>query len=127
MKGDIVLVPFPNSDLSPGKLRPALVLYEDITENETTIAYISSKTPIIPSPCDILVTRGTLSFNESGLKMNSVIKLNKIATIKSYFIAGLLGSADEALQSEVNKAIDACLKYQISIGSSRSDKWSPVR
>ena len=85
MKGDIVLVPFPNSDLTPGKLRPALVLYEDDIENETTIAYISSKTPILPSPCDVLVTRGTPSFDESGLKLNSVIKLNKIATIKDYF------------------------------------------
>ena len=112
MKGDIVLVPFPNSDLTQGKLRPALVLYEDNIENETTIAYISSKTPIIPSPCDILVTRGTRSFDESGLKMNSIIKMNKIATIKYRFIAGLLGSADETLQSEVNNAIDACLKFE---------------
>ena len=56
MKGDIVLVPFPNSDLTPGKLRPALVLYEDDIENETTIACISSKTPIMPSPCDVLET-----------------------------------------------------------------------
>ena len=112
MKGDIVLVPFPNSDLSRGKLRPALVLYEDDIENETTIAYISSKTPILPSPCDVLVTRGTPSFDESGLKLNSVIKLNKIATIKDYFIAGLLGSANEALQAEVDKAIDACMKFR---------------
>ena len=112
MKGDIVLVPFPNSDLTPGKLRPALVLYEDDIENETTIAYISSKTPILPSPCDVLVTRGTPSFDESGLKLNSVIKLNKIATIKNYFISGLLGSASEALQAEVDKAIDACMKFR---------------
>ena len=111
MKGDIILVPFPNSDLTAGKLRPALVLYEDDIENETTIAYISSKTPIILSPCDILVTRGTASFEASGLRMNSVIKLNKIATIKTFFIKGLLGSADEALQNEVNKAIEACLKF----------------
>jgi mRNA interferase MazF len=115
MNGDIVLVPFPNSDLTPGKLRPALVLYEDAIENETTIAYISSKTPIIPSSCDILITRGTPSFDESGLKLNSLIKLNKIATIKNYFIAGLLGSADEALQAEVNAAIDACLKFKASL------------
>jgi hypothetical protein len=47
--------------------------------------------------------------------MNSLIKLNKIATIKSYFIAGLLGSADEALQAEVNAAIDACLKSKASL------------
>ncbi|MFZ3112321.1 type II toxin-antitoxin system PemK/MazF family toxin [Methanothrix sp.] len=114
MKGDIVLVPFPNSDLTPGKLRPALVLYEDDIENETTIAYISSKTPRLPSPCDVLVTRGTPSFDESGLKLNSVIKLNKIATIKDYFISGLLGSANEALQAEVDKAIDACMKFRRS-------------
>lgn len=114
MKGDIILVPFPNSDLTQGKLRPALVLYEDLIENETTIAYISSKVPIIPSPCDILVTRGRLSFDESGLRLNSVIKLNKITTMKTYFIAGLLGSADEALQAEVNKAIDTCLKFKTS-------------
>lgn len=111
MKRDIILVPFPNSDLTDGKLRPVLVLYEDDIENETAIAYISSKTPIIPAPCDILVTRGTASFEASGLRMNSVIKLNKIVTIKTYFIKGLLGSADEALQNVVNKAIEACLKF----------------
>jgi len=110
MKGDIVLVPFPNSDLSTWKRRPALVLYEDAVERETTIAYISSKVPIIPSPCDVPVTRGTPSFDEAGLKWNSVIKLNKIATIKTHFIAGLIGIADQSLKAEVNRALDACLK-----------------
>lgn len=88
-----------------------MVLYEDPVENETTIAYISTKTPIIPSICDVLVTRGASSFDETGLKHNSVIKLNKIATIKPHFIAGLLGTADETLRAEVNKALDACLKF----------------
>ncbi len=92
-----------------------MVLYEDDIEKETTIAYISSKTPIIPSFCDILVTRGTPSFDESGLKMNSVVKLNKMTTIKNYFIVGLLGSADEAMQIEVNKALDACLKFKAGL------------
>ncbi len=111
MKGDIVLVPFPNSDLSTWKRRPALILYEDLIENETTIAYVSSRIPIIPASSDILITRGTRSFNESGLKWNSVIKLNKIAAIKTHFIAGLLGVADETLKAEVNRALDACLKF----------------
>jgi len=91
MKGDIILVPFPNSDLTQGKLRPALVLYEDAMENETTIAYISSRTPIIPSPCNILVTRGTHSFDEFGLKINSIINMNKIATIKKSFHLWFIG------------------------------------
>ena len=111
MKGDIVLVPFPNSDLSTWKRRPALVLFEDPLENETTIAYISSKTPITLSANDILITRGTPSFEESGLNHNSILKINKIETIKTNFIAGLLGSADESLQEEVNRALDACLKF----------------
>lgn len=111
MKGDIVLVPFPNSDLSTWKRRPALILHEDLIENETTIAYISSHVPIIPAPSDVLITRETPSFNESGLKWNSVIKLNKIATIKTHFIVGLLGVADETLKAEVNRALDACLKF----------------
>lgn len=114
MKGDIVLVPFPNSDLSSWKRRPALVLCEDHIENETTIAYISSRVPIMPSPSDVLITRGTPSFDESGLKWNSVIKLNKIATIKTHFIAGLLGTADESLKAEVNRALDASLKFPTS-------------
>ena len=50
-------------------------------------------------------------FDETGLKHNSVIKLNKLATIKIHFIAGLLGTADAALQAEANKAIEASLKY----------------
>lgn len=113
MIGDIVLVPFLNSDLTSGKLRPALILYEDANEHEVTIAYISSKIPLIQSPCDVLVTRGTHSFEESGLMMNSVIKLNKIASIKSYLVAGLLGSADESLRAEVDGAIDICLKIKL--------------
>ena len=113
MKGDIVLVPFPNSDLSTWKRRPALVLYEDPVESETTIAYISTRTPIIPSICDVLITRGSPSFDETGLKYNSVIKLNKLATIKTHLIAGLLGTADDALQAEVNRTLDACLKFAL--------------
>jgi len=91
--------------------RPALILHEDPIENETTIAYISTKTPIMPSICDVLITRGTPSFDEAGLKYNSVIKLNKLATIKTHLIAGLLGTADEVLQADVDKALDACLKF----------------
>lgn len=114
MKGDIVLVQFPYSNLRPGKLRPALVLYEDPIEQESTVAYISSKTPRIPSQCDVLITKGTCSFEESGLKLNSVIKLNKLSTMKNYLIEGLLGTTDHALMVKVNIAIDACLKFEDS-------------
>ncbi|MGB9923827.1 MAG: type II toxin-antitoxin system PemK/MazF family toxin [Methanothrix sp.] len=62
MKGDIVLVRFPYSDSPQCKLRPALILYEDPTEHEITIAYISSRIPETLLPCDVLVKKGHTIF-----------------------------------------------------------------
>jgi mRNA interferase MazF len=55
MKGDIVFVRFPYTDLSITKPRPALVLHEE--KDEVVLAYISSRVPIIPSDTDVLVLR----------------------------------------------------------------------
>ena len=41
MKGKIVLVPFPFTDLTAAKLRPALVIYGG--EKDIIVAFISSK------------------------------------------------------------------------------------
>ncbi|MCX8207958.1 MAG: type II toxin-antitoxin system PemK/MazF family toxin [Methanothrix sp.] len=93
-------------------MRPALILYEDPAEHEITIAHISSRIPETLSPCDVLVKRDTPSFKEAGLKYDSVIKLNKLATIKDYLIEGLLGVADDTLMAQIDAAIEACLKFK---------------
>jgi len=41
MKGKIVLVPFPFTDLTASKLRPALIIHEG--EKDVIVAFISSK------------------------------------------------------------------------------------
>jgi len=53
MKGKIVLVPFPFTDLTAAKLRPALVIHEG--DRDVVTAFISSKIPSKLYAVDILI------------------------------------------------------------------------
>ena len=66
MRGKIVLVPFPFTDLTAAKLRPALVIYEG--EKDAVVAFISSKIPSELSEVDILITRGHPGFRMDRIK-----------------------------------------------------------
>ena len=103
MKGKIVLVPFPFTDLTAAKLRPALVIYEG--EKDVVMAFVSSKIPSELSEVDILITKNQTSFRKAGLKVDSVIKLDKIATVLKDLIVGELGEVDEKLKQEVNQKL----------------------
>jgi mRNA interferase MazF len=100
MKGKIVLVPFPFIDLTAAKLRPALVLYEG--DKDIIPAFISSKIPIEPSDIDVLITKNHSGFRTAGFKLDSVIKLDKIAIILKDLIVGEIGETNEEIRREVN-------------------------
>ena len=76
MKGKIVIVPFPFTDLTAAKLRPALVIH--VAERDAVVAFISSKIPTEPSEVDILITKDHAGFRGTGLRADSVIKLDKL-------------------------------------------------
>lgn len=103
MKGKIVLVPFPFTDLTAAKLRPALVIYEG--EKDIVVAFISSKAPSELSKVEVLITENHAGFRKTGLKIDSVIKLDKIATVVKDLIVGELGELDEELRQEVNQKL----------------------
>jgi mRNA interferase MazF len=101
MKGKIVLLPFPFTDLRASKYRPALVLHEG--KRDVVVAFISSRLPSSPSRGDIIIKNEHAEFSQTGLKVSSVVKLNKIATILKDMIIGELGSLGPSLRREVNK------------------------
>ena len=108
MKGKIVLLPFPFTDLTAAKLRPALVIYEG--ERDIVVAFISSKIPSELSDVDVFITKNHAGFRKAGLKVDSVIKLDKIATVLKDLVIGELGELDEELRQEVNRGLKKIMK-----------------
>ncbi len=86
MKGKVVLIYFPFTDLIRRKLRPALVLYEE--KEDVVVAFISSRVEKYNPETDVLITKDHPEFKLTGLKTDSIIKLTKIATLHKGLIAG---------------------------------------
>lgn len=102
-KGDILLIPFPFTDLSGSKNRPALVLAAG--SRDVTIAFISTQTQW-KEETDILLHPNT----ENGLKKDSLLRLSKLATIDKDLVIGRLGELDITLLQQVNTNLRKMLK-----------------
>lgn len=80
--GDIVLIPFPFTDYSDVKLRPALVLSVGEFNNageDVVLAAISSNVNR-RSAYDVVVCETDDGFRQTGLKRSSAIRCGKIFT-----------------------------------------------
>ena len=103
-KGDLVAVDFPFTDLSGRKKRPALVLAFDA--GDVTLAFITTQL-FQARPPDVLLQPSV----HNGLKLPSVIRTNKFATLKQTLIHGKLG---ELTPAEL-LALDAGLVQSLDI------------
>ena len=112
MKGKIVLIPFPFTDLSSTKLRPALVLFE--SEMDIVVAFISSKVPFSPPPGCVVVNTQHPEFIQTGLKVASVIRPDKVCTILKELVIGEIGEIGVQIKEEVNQVIIRCFSFDIS-------------
>jgi mRNA interferase MazF len=107
LKGKIVLIPFPFTDLTSTKLRPALVLHEG--EKDVVVAFVSSRLGKT-RPGDVLIDKGHSEFKRTGLKLSSNVKLDKIATISKELILGEIGEVGPKLKKEINGKISKTLR-----------------
>ena len=95
-KGDIVLIPFPFTDLSGQKNRPALVLIT--TDTDLTVAFITSQIKW-QDKHDFKLEPSA----ENGLKKLSLVRLSKLATINNELVIGKLGNLIETEMQQLNK------------------------
>ena len=92
--GDIVLLKFPFTDGQDYKRRPAVIINES-NDGDVIVCRVTSK--IYDSPQDILIEKS----HESGLKLPSVIRVHKIATLEKELVELRIGRIDESLRIKI--------------------------
>ncbi len=108
-RGKIILVPFPFTDLSSSKVRPALIISDPrYHDNDLSVLFISSKVSK-EKKTDYSLKENQPHFSQTGLKVSSIIKCQKIATLDRRIVLGELGELHANDQKEVDKKIRLAL------------------
>jgi mRNA interferase MazF len=101
-RGDIILVPFPFTDLSSAKQRPALVVSSDALNarsDDVLVAAISSQIPVKLSAEEFMIPPGDLA--ACGLPKPSVVRTAKLAALHRQLIIKRIGSMPEPVLGRI--------------------------
>lgn len=93
--GQIVLFKFPQTDLVQGKLRPALLLGKLPSQfDDWLICMISSQLRYYVEGFDEIIKPDHNDFGKSGLKVDSVIRIERLAVVDEETLLGAIGEID---------------------------------
>jgi mRNA interferase MazF len=97
-RGNVVLVYFPDTTLATGKKRPAPAIEADdlgIGFSQTVFALITSKITRGGHKSRVAISINTSSGRRSGLKNDSVILTDNLATIHHSLVDRVIGTWDD--------------------------------
>lgn len=94
--GDIVLLKFPFTDGQSFKRRPALVI-NDTNDGDIVVCRITSQ--IYKTRFDVKID----NWEKIGLKLPSVIRIHKIATLEKDMIEIVMGKIDDSTKEKVEQ------------------------
>jgi mRNA interferase MazF len=101
VKGDVVVISFPFTDLSGSKKRPAFIV-ADLPGDDIIVCQITSK-----HKSDMLaIPVGTADFTSGGLPVDSFIRPNKIFTADKKLVFSVAGHLSE---SKTHDAVNAVI------------------
>ena len=106
-QGDIVLVPWPYTDYSNEKYRPALVISNrNFNDSSLDVILIAFSSNIMnKSQYDVEVSHPDAGFAQTGLKVSSVLKCGKIFSMEKRCITRKLGNLSIPLLSQAKKKL----------------------
>ena len=109
--GDLVLIPFPQADLRTGKLRPALVVaIAPGRHPDVLVALVTSRLAQAVPGFDEIVDAADADYTATGLKVPSVIRLARLATVEPMLIQAKLGQISPARLHAIRTRLVAWLK-----------------
>jgi mRNA interferase MazF len=92
-------------------MRPVLVLAEvPGPYDDYLVLFISSQIQTAVAGVDVVLDRQHAAFRGSGLKVPSVLRIGKLATISGRLMLGPLGKADDALLEDVVRRLTDLLE-----------------
>ena len=111
-RGSVVLTPFPFTDLQGTKVRPAVVVSRfDRPGDDVILAFISSVRPAALQQTDLLLSRSDPDFAGTGLKTDSILKCDKLATVRRQILLGELGTLSAILTRKMNERFRHALGF----------------
>jgi mRNA interferase MazF len=111
-RGDVVLVLFPNSDLKAFKHRPALVVQADNLHSglsQVIIAMITSNLQRRGHPSRVFVPLGSPAAKPAGLRTDSVIMADNLATVLEKAVSKRIG------RFEAMASVDTALRHTLGL------------
>ena len=100
VKGDVVIVPFPFSDLTQTKRRPALIV-ANLSGDDLILCQITSQN--VRDSYSVAITN--TDFNNGGLNKNSNVRPNRIFTADRKIIIYKVGQLKSKKLAEVTRKI----------------------
>jgi mRNA interferase MazF len=109
-RGKLILIPFPFTDLSASKVRPAVIISDpQYTDKDVSVLFISSRISKKTGPMDHTIKPADPHFEETGLKVPSLIKCNKVATLDKKIVLGEMGTLHQSDQKKIDKKLKLAL------------------
>lgn len=96
--GDIVLLNFPFTDIKTFKRRPALII-NDYDDGDIIVCRITGQ-PYKTSN-DVSID----NWEKAGLKLPSVIRVHKLATLEKSMVEMVMGKVDTATKNQVKSLV----------------------
>ncbi len=110
--GTIVLIPFPFTDLTSTKLRPALIISRtDPKGEDIVVVFITSRNFSHQGRTHFALTMDNTHFAKTGLKTDSIFRCDKIATLSKKLILGELGALHPSLLKKVEIKLNASFGF----------------